>query len=165
LAVAVAFSPFAVTLITTSQVAARLVDRFGAARITVTGFLVAALGLGALAGIHRDTAYVSGVLPGMALLAAGMSLVFSGSAVLSTTSVSQRQAGLAGGVMNTAMELGPTVGLAVLMSVAATQTDVVQGYAWAFGAAGAVYLVLAFLGTTLTRRGMCAPIIPEYAHD
>jgi len=32
----------------------------------------------------------------------------------------------AGGVMNTAMELGPTVGRAVLMSMAATQSEVFE---------------------------------------
>ncbi|MCM3340721.1 hypothetical protein M3650_19330 [Paenibacillus sp. MER TA 81-3] len=37
--------------------------------------------------------------------------------------------------MNTSMELGPTLGLAVLMSVASLQADAVRGYAWAFGTA------------------------------
>lgn len=105
-----------------------------------------------LIGIERETAYVTGILPGLLLLAAGGALTFSGSAVLSTTNVPQHQAGLAGGVMNTAMELGPTVGLALLMSVAAIRTDVVAGYASAFGAAAAVYVVAALLAMVLVNR-------------
>ncbi|MCP3775077.1 MFS transporter [Paenibacillus sp. MZ04-78.2] len=62
------------------------------------------------------------------------------------------QAGLAGGVMNTSMELGPTVGLAILMTVASLQADVVQGYAWAFGTAGVVYTFAAVGAIVLTRR-------------
>jgi hypothetical protein len=54
---------------------------------------------------HLDgLAGVEQVLADGRLLAIGLSLMFSGAAVLSTTNVQQRQAGLAGGVMNTAME-------------------------------------------------------------
>ncbi|UQA90682.1 hypothetical protein [Streptomyces halobius] len=55
--------------------------------------------------------------------------------------------------MNTAMEPGSTVGLAALMAVAATQTDVVVGYAWAFGAGALVHLVAAIVAVTVTRSG------------
>lgn len=156
LATALAFLPFAMALMATNHVAPALVGRFGPARVTVAGLLVAAGGLGLLAGLGRDTDYAGGLLPGMVLLAAGMSLMFSGSAVLSTMNVPQRQAGLAGGVMNTAMELGPTVGLAALMSVAAARPDAVDGYAWAFGAGGTAYLVTALVAAPLLFRAVCA---------
>lgn len=146
------FLPFAAALMATGRAAVSLVDHLGAARVTVGGLLVAAVGLGLLAGIDRETAYLTGMLPGLLLLAAGGSLVFSGSAVLSTTNVPQHQAGLAGGVMNTAMELGPTVGLAALMSVAAGQADVVVGYAWALGTTAVVYLIAALLALLLIYR-------------
>lgn len=152
LVTAAAFLPFAVALIAASRTAVPLVGRLGAARVTIGGLLVAAVGLALLVGIERETAYVTGILPGLLLLAAGGALTFSGSAVLSTTNVPQHQAGLAGGVMNTAMELGPTVGLALLMSVAAIRTDVVAGYASAFGAAAAVYVVAALLAMMLVNR-------------
>jgi hypothetical protein len=94
-----------------------------------------------------------GSLPGSVLLAIGLPLVFSGAAVLSTANVPQRQAGLAGGVMNTAMELEPTVGFALLMTVAATQADEVHGYAWAFGAAALVYVAMVVAVAAFTRTG------------
>ncbi|MGX9115997.1 MFS transporter [Mesorhizobium sp. BHbsci] len=160
---AIAFLPFAATLIVANCLSPPLVGRFGALPATGGGLTVAAIGLGVLAGIANDTIYLSGLLPGIVLLAAGMSLVFSGSAVLSTMKVPQHQAGLAGGVMNTAMELGPTIGLAVLMSVAATQNDVVQGYRWAFGAACLFYLAAAAAAAAmrLSRQGACARIAPN----
>jgi MFS family permease len=147
-----AFVPFAVVLIASGSAAATLVGRFGEGRVTVSGLIIAAVGLALLAGIEHNTAYFVGLLPGLVLLAAGASLVFSGTAVLATANVPPHQAGLAGGVMNTAMELGPTVGLAALMSVAATRTDVVDGYAWAFGTASIAFVVAAVLATPIISR-------------
>ncbi len=147
-----AFVPFAVVLIASGSGAAMLVGRFGALKVTVTGLIVAAAGLGLLAGIGHETTYLLGLLPGLVLLAGGASLVFSGTAVLSTANVPPQQAGLAGGVMNTAMELGPTVGLAALMSVAAARIDVVNGYAWAFGSAAGAYIVAALVAMILVRK-------------
>jgi MFS family permease len=156
-----AFLPFAVALIATGQVTASLVGRFGAERVTCAGLFIAALGLGLLTGIDRDTSYGPGLLPGLLLVAIGISLVFSGSAVLSTTNVPQHQAGLAGGVMNTAMELGPTVGLAALMAVAATRTDAIQGYAWAFGTAAVAYIAAAVLAMLVAGRASAAVAAPR----
>lgn len=155
-----AFVPFAVVLIATSRVAGPLVGRFGAGPVLIAGLVVGAAGLGLLAGIDRDTSYALGLLPGVVLLAVGMSLMFSGSAVLSTANVPLHQMGLAGGVMNTAMELGPTVGVAALMAVAAVRTDVVDGYAWAFGTAGAVYVAAALAATVLVRRAPAGADLP-----
>ncbi|MCX4967149.1 MFS transporter [Streptomyces sp. NBC_00654] len=157
LATAGAFIPFTVALIATSRAAGALVGRYGAARVTTAGLLIGATGLALLAGIGPGTAFAPGLLPGLVLLPAGTSLVFSGSAVLSTAGVPPHQTGLAGGVMNTAMELGPTVGLAALMSVAATQADTVTGYAWAFSTAAAAYLTAALAALILDRRSAPAP--------
>ncbi len=152
LATAVSFLPFAVTMIVANQISAPLIARFGVVRVLSAGGLVTAVGLGLLAWISRDSAYAAILLPGQILLAAGISLVLSGSAVQSTANVEQHQAGLAGGVMNMAMELGPTVGLTVLMAVAATQPYAVQGYAWAFGAAGVLFILFAIVASMLPRK-------------
>lgn len=153
LGVAAGFLPFAVVLLAANVVGARLVGRFGATGTMTGGLLLSGGGMGLLAAIGHETDYLSGLLPGSVLLAVGLSLVFSGAAVLSTANVPQRQAGLAGGVMNTAMELGPTVGFALLMTVAVTQADVVRGYAWAFGAAALVYVAIAIGVLALARAG------------
>lgn len=155
---AVAFLPFAIALIAGNHVAARLVGRLGAAPVTIAGFLIGAIGLAVLAFIARETSYVAILLPGQVLLAIGMAFIFSGSAVLSTTNVPPHQGGLAGGVMNTTMELGPTLGFAGLMAVAAMPGDKVQGYGWAFAAAAVVYGVTALVGSVVTSRRAC--VIP-----
>ncbi|MDX7999923.1 MFS transporter [Xenorhabdus sp. Reich] len=153
---ATSFLPFAVALIAIGQIAPSLVGRLGAARVTGMGLIISALGFGLLVGIDRNTTYIAGLLPSLVLIAVGISLAFSGAAVLSTMNVPQHQAGLAGGVMNTAMELGPTVGLSALMAIAATQIDTIDGYIWAFGTAAVAYTIAALLTLLFTNRSSAA---------
>ena len=82
------------------------------------------------------------------------------------------RAGIAGGLINTAMEVGPTVGLAVLVAIASARTAalgcpggvtggctgavspaaaVTGGYALAFGVAGAAFLLTAAFAAIATR--------------
>ena len=152
LATAVSFLPFAVTMIVVNRITPPLITRFGAGCVLTTGGLISAVGLGVLALLSHDAAYAVVLLPGQILLAVGISFVLSGSAVQSVANVPQHQAGLGGGVMNTAMELGPTVGFTVFMVVAATRTDAVEGYAWAFGTAGAVFVLLAIASSLVLSR-------------
>ncbi|KEY56656.1 MFS transporter [Serratia sp. DD3] len=151
-ATSMAFIPYTVGLLIMNRAARALIMRFGALQITIVGLLLGAVGLLLLAQLNEQTHYVLGLLPGLFILPAGASLTFSGSAVLSTANVPLRDAGLAGGVMNTSMELGPTMGLAALIAVAATQENVVNGYAWAFGAAGGIYLLAAIGALILMKK-------------
>jgi MFS family permease len=152
-----AFAPYALSLVTVSWLASRLVVQFGARAVAVAGLALAAAGLFLLARLGPHTAYATGLLPGIVILPAGAALTFSGAAVLAAAGVPKQQAGLAGGVMNTAMELGPTLGLALLTGVAAAraahatavgaspQVATTSGYAWALAAAGLAFSLLAML--------------------
>ncbi|MFG3054169.1 MFS transporter [Kitasatospora sp. NPDC048239] len=137
LATSAAFLPYAAALLLAGRAAGPLATRYGAAAVTTGGLLLAATGLALLAGLRADTPYTTGLLPGLLLLPAGAGPAFAGSAVLATAGVPAERTGLAAGVLNTAMELGPTTGLAALMALAATRPTVVGGYATAFAAAAA----------------------------
>ena len=112
LATASAMVPYLLVLIFSNSPAAEMLARMGALRMNAVGLALAAGGLALLAGL--DPNYLLKILPGLMLLPAGTSLIFAASSVLLTETVGPRQMGLAGGVMNTAMELGPTAGLAAL---------------------------------------------------
>jgi MFS family permease len=142
-----AFVPYALALILVGRTAGRLVGRFGAAAVVVTGLILAALGLFLLTPLDPHTPYATGLLPGLLALPTGVALTFAGAAVLSVEGVPSPQIGLAGGVMNTAIELGPTAGLALVSAVASARTQhlaattdlpdaAASGYAWGFGATG-----------------------------
>ncbi|MFJ8467699.1 MFS transporter [Streptomyces swartbergensis] len=114
-----AFVPFAVALIASGRAAGPLIGRYGARTVTAAGLGTGAAGLAllALTGTDVHVPYVSGLLPGLVLLPAGAAASFAGAAVLTAEGVPQQQTGLAGGVLNTAMESGPTVLFAILLTL------------------------------------------------
>ncbi|MEU8777944.1 MFS transporter [Streptomyces sp. NPDC048606] len=114
-----AFVPYAVVLIAAGRLAGPLTARRGARAVTAGGLAVAAVGIAllALAGLEADVPYALGALPGLVLLAAGSAGSFAAGAVLATEGVPASQAGLAGGVLNTAMEFGPTALFALLLTL------------------------------------------------
>ncbi|MFE7581283.1 MFS transporter [Streptomyces gardneri] len=132
-----AFAPFAAALLGSGRLAGPLIGRFGPGRVTGAGLGTAAAGLALLAatGFDGSVPYAYGLLPGLLLLAAGGALSFAGAAVLATDGVPAHRAGLAGGVLNTAMELGPTVLFAALLTLG--------GDAVSLAAAAALFTALA----------------------
>ncbi|WP_346766414.1 MFS transporter [Streptomyces sp. CB01881] len=109
-ATSAAFLPYAAVLLLAGRLAAPLAARYGAAAVTAGGLAVAAAGLSLLAGLTPATPYVTGLLPAGA--GAGAGPAFAGAAVLATHGVPPDRTGLAAGVLNTAVELGPTTGVA-----------------------------------------------------
>ncbi|MFD3532172.1 MFS transporter [Streptomyces sp. NPDC058664] len=132
-----AFVPFAVVLLGSGRLAGPLIGRYGPGRVTGAGLGTAAAGLGLLAatGFDGSVPYAYGLLPGLLLLPAGGALSFAGAAVLAVEGVPADRAGLAGGVLNTAMELGPTVLFAALLTLG--------GDAVSLAAAAALFTALA----------------------
>lgn len=151
LATASAMVPYLLVLIFGSGPATRFVQGLGAMRASAVGLALAAGGLGLLAGFGPD--YHMQVLPGLLLLPAGTSLVFAASTVLLTEGVEPQRMGLAGGVMNTAIELGPTAGLAAYMALASLRADVVEGYSLAFVGAAVSFAVAAGLCLSVRKGG------------
>ncbi|WP_217247054.1 MFS transporter [Streptomyces sp. AC602_WCS936] len=114
-----AFVPFAVALIASGRAAGALIGRYGARTVTAAGLGTGAAGLVllALTGTDAHIPYEYGLLPGLVLLPAGTAASFAGAAVLATEGVPRQQTGLAGGVLNTAMEFGPTALFALLLTL------------------------------------------------
>ncbi|MEV8533654.1 MFS transporter [Streptomyces sp. NPDC051211] len=141
-----AFAPFAAALIGVGRAAPPLIGRYGPERVTGAGFACGAVGLALLAatGFDPDLPYAYGLLPGLLLLPAGTALSFAGAAVLATSGVPARQAGLAGGVLNTAMESGATVLFALLLALG---SDAV-----ALGSAAVAFAALAAVSLRAARR-------------
>jgi MFS family permease len=141
-----AFLPYGVVLIGTGVVAGRLMGRFGIRIVLTTGLIVAAAGL-ALVGRFDGT-----LVAGLLVLPLGIGLTFAGATVVAVADVPDEQAGLAGGVVNTAMEIGPTLGLAVLVSLAAAQAgDTTSGYGFALGIAAVAFILMAPIAALLLR--------------
>ncbi|NYI07209.1 MFS transporter [Allostreptomyces psammosilenae] len=150
-----AFVPYVVVLVAAGRIAGRLVLRHGTRAVAVAGSATAGAGLLLGGATGLDGPYATDLLPALLLFPAGAAAALAAVTVAAVSGVPQRQVGLAAGLVNTAMEVGPTVGLAVLASAAAARTSalasagsppaeaVTGGYALGLAVVGAALLLLA----------------------
>jgi EmrB/QacA subfamily drug resistance transporter len=97
----------------------KLIGRFGARRLVLTGLGLVVIGLVYFARVPSDGSYLIDVLPSMVLLGVGGGLAFPSLAALAMSSATPEDAGLASGVFSTTAEVGSALGLAVLASLTA----------------------------------------------
>ncbi|MGW5262702.1 MFS transporter [Microbispora sp. NPDC004025] len=142
-----AFLPFLLVVVM-GPVSGRLLRRFGVRRVLVAGAVLAAVSMVLLGDIGAG----GSVLAGLLVFPVASGLAFSGATVAALDDVPAEDAGVAGGLVNTAMEAGPTVGLAVLVALAAARADHVpaggtramtEGYGFALTAMAPVFLLAA----------------------
>ncbi|WP_406474320.1 MFS transporter [Streptomyces platensis] len=139
------FAPVTAVVLLTSPRAGALASRLGARLLLLIGSGVSALGL-LLLGLTASpgVGYWGGVLPGLALVAAGNGLSYAPAYSLATA-VADGEHGPATGLISTAQELGSAAGLAVLGPVAAALATVVGEDQGAGFLASAALTVLAGL--------------------
>ncbi|MEO8807363.1 MAG: DHA2 family efflux MFS transporter permease subunit [Burkholderiaceae bacterium] len=101
---------------------AKIVMRFGTRLPLAFGLLLAAVGLALFARAPVNGVFVIDVLPGMLLLGLGAGVALNPLLLAAMSDVSERDSGLASGVVNTAFMMGGALGLAVLASLAAART-------------------------------------------
>jgi EmrB/QacA subfamily drug resistance transporter len=119
-----AFLPVAVMIgLLSVGLSARLTTRFGARRVLLPALVLAAMGLGLYMRLPVRSNYFADLLPGMVLLGVGAGLVFPALATLAMSSATESDSGLASGLLNTTAQVGGALGLAVLATLAASQTQ------------------------------------------
>jgi EmrB/QacA subfamily drug resistance transporter len=102
---------------------ARLTQRYGAAAVVLPGLALIAVGLLGFARAPVDGSYLTDLLPVMIPLGIGAGLFFPAVTTLAMSGVTPSQSGLASGLLNTSLQVGGSIGLAVLATLAATRTD------------------------------------------
>jgi EmrB/QacA subfamily drug resistance transporter len=123
LQIGIAFMPVALTIgVLSLGVSARVTTRFGARRVLLPALVLVAAGLALYIRVPLRSDYVIDLLPGMLLLGVGAGLVFPSIASLAMSSATDSDSGLASGLLNTTAQVGGALGLAVLATVAASQT-------------------------------------------
>ncbi len=118
LAAGLAFLPQTLMIVIGAQIAARLVSNIGPRPLLLIGGALAAIGLGWYSMISADGTYLGDLLvPGL-LVTFGLGLSFAPVTLAATTGVEPRDAGLASGLVNTTRQIGGSVGLAALATLA-----------------------------------------------
>ncbi len=124
LEIGLAFLPVTLVMGTLSlRYSEKLIMRFGAQSMLVPGLALIAAGLVLFAQAPVDGDYVTDVLPVMVLLGAGAGVCFPSLMTLSMSGVDPSEAGLASGLVNTTVQVGGALGLAVLATLSASRTE------------------------------------------
>jgi EmrB/QacA subfamily drug resistance transporter len=162
----VAFLPVSLTIgVLSLGFSARLNMRFGAKATLLPGLVLIVIGLLLFARAPVDGDYVVDVLPTMLLLGVGAGLSFPSLMSLAMSGATQSDSGLASGLVNTSLQVGGALGLAVLATLSATRTEnlldggdstaeaLTGGYHLAFIiAAGLVAIAVVVATTVLTPK-------------
>jgi MFS family permease len=175
LEVGLAFLPTTIVIGTLSLgFSERLNTRFGPRATLIPSLLFIGAGLLLFARTPVDGTYVTDVLPSMLLLGAGAGLAFPALMTLSMSGATPADAGLASGLVNTTLQVGGAIGLAVLTTFATERTDglladgesaasaLTSGYhlAYLIGA-GLVAVALVIVLTVMRPPGEAAPQAAE----
>jgi MFS family permease len=102
---------------------ARLNTRFGPRATLLPGLALIAVGLGLLARAPVGANYVTELLPSMILLGIGAGLSFPSLMTLAMSGATASDSGLASGLVNTTVQVGGSIGLAVLATLSTTRTN------------------------------------------
>jgi EmrB/QacA subfamily drug resistance transporter len=169
LQVGLAFLPGNVVMAVFSVgISAKLVMRYGLRAPLGTGLALAGLGLALLVRAPIDGNYLVDVLPSMVLLGLGAGIAFNPMIIVAMSDVEPERSGLASGLVNTSFMMGGALGLAVLASVAASETTsaiaagvdqiaaLTDGYHAAFAIGAFFAIIAAVLGFKVLRIG--APV-------
>jgi len=125
-----AFLPFPIGIITSSTVASRTLPRFGPRRLAATGFALAVMGMLWLTHLSTTSSYALHVVPAELLISLGMGQVFVPLASTALLGVPNHDAGAASALVNTMQQIGGSLGIAFLNTIATSAT---RAYAVAHG--------------------------------
>jgi EmrB/QacA subfamily drug resistance transporter len=155
----------------------RLSLRFGALATLIPGMVVIGLGLLLFARTPVDGSYVVDIAPAMVLLGLGAGLAFPSLMTLAMSGATPSDSGLASGLVNTSVQVGGAIGLAVLATLATERTNGLladgestaaalnSGYHLAYLIGAALVAVAVIVALTVLRSGRAEEEDPTAAAE
>lgn len=113
------FLPMSLIQFGSSLLVPRLTRRFGSAPLLVTGLVLVTGGMVWLTQLSDSTTFMIGFFGPLILLGLGQGIAFGPMTAVGIAGVNAEDAGAASGLVNTAHQLGSTLGIAILTAVAA----------------------------------------------
>ncbi len=95
----------------------QIVDRFGTPRLIAAGFAFMVLGYALFLRVDLEPLYAAVILPSMLLIGAACALVFPSLNIQATNGVEDHEQGMVSGLLNTSVQVGGAVFLAVVTAV------------------------------------------------
>ena len=164
-----AYLPVTVGIALAAGICTKLTPRLGTRPIIVAGALIAAAGMYYLARVPLHGTYPADLLPGLAVMSLGLGAVFVTVTTAANAGVPEEQAGLAAGLINTSLQLGTALGLAIFSALATARTNhllatgtpqlqaLTGGFHWALLAASLFLLAAALIALRATNTRGQAP--------
>lgn len=115
-----AFLPVAFVIGITSQAMTKLMPRFGPRPLIIVGTILLTAAMFWYATVDRGATYLGTFLPGLIVMAVGMGCIFVPLTTVAVTKVRNTDAGVASAMLNVGQQVGGSIGLSVLATVAAT---------------------------------------------
>ena len=161
-----AFLPVSVLIgILSLGFSARLSQRYGTTAVLLPGLALIAVGLLLFARVPVDGSYVTDLLPALIPIGIGAGLFFPVLTTLAMSGVTPSESGLASGLVNTSLQVGGAIGLAVLATLSASRSDTLLadgestasaltgGYQLAFVIAAGLVVAAIVVALTVLREG------------
>ena len=116
----VAYLPMVATIMVMAGASSQLVPRIGARPLLLAASAIASGGMFWLSRINEHSTYAGGLLGPMLVTAAGLGMLFMPATLVALSRVDDKDAGLASSLVNTGQQVGGSIGLAILGTVAWT---------------------------------------------
>jgi len=130
----VAYLPMMAAIMALSGASAQLVPRIGARPLLIVGSATVACGMFWLSRISEHSNYVGGLLGPTLVAGTGLGMLFMPLALVALSHVRDTDSGVASSLLNTGQQIGGSIGLAVLGTVAWTAVaDSIRSQAAASG--------------------------------
>jgi EmrB/QacA subfamily drug resistance transporter len=154
----------ACTIIVSAGASQALVGRLGVRTVLLTGLVLLTLGLLFFTRVSPHGSYLGDLAPGFVLAGVGLGFAFIPVTIAALMGISDDQAGLASGLINTSQQIGGAVGVALLATVFTSRTSeqihagVAADVAYTDGLSraflvGALMTVLALVAAVVLIRG------------
>lgn len=114
------FLPVAIAITVGAQAGGHLLGRLGGRPVAVASFVLTAAGAALMTRISPDASAYTTLLPGFVLAALGIGPAFVTATTTTMANIPPGENGVASGVINTFHELGGSIGVAVVSTVAAS---------------------------------------------
>jgi EmrB/QacA subfamily drug resistance transporter len=160
-----AFLPFPLGIIASATIASRLLPRFGPRPLATTGLTMGMLGVLWLTQLEPGSSYVLHIVPALLLISLGMGQAFVSMSSTALLGVPDHDAGVASALLNTMQQIGGSLGIAFLNTVATkasasyvrghgghpSAVSTIHGFTTAFGYASVSFAAAAVMVALLIR--------------
>ena len=165
----IAYLAIAVTIVLSAGASQALVTRLGVKPVLLTGMILTLAGLLWFTQVSVDGSYWVDLLPGFLVSGVGLGFAFVPVTIAALSGVTNREAGVASGIINTSQQIGGAVGVAILSTVATTRTAtalaagesqlsaLTSGFAYAFAVGAGMALLGVIATVALVSRRVRVP--------